>query len=68
MQKCWIFGIFHEKHNFNPRGAQKYIRNDNKYVGFRAGGRGSDEKSPFSWISMEFHEIERNLLKIGEFT
>ena len=62
------FWDFPRKTQFRPTRSSKYIRNDNKYVGFRAGGRGSDEKPAFSWISMEFHEIERNSLKIGEFT
>ena len=39
------------------------MRNDNKYKGFRAGGRGGDENLPFSLIFIGFHENWRNLQK-----
>ena len=62
-----LFGIFMKKHVFSPREAPRYMRNYNKYKGFRAGGRGGDENLPFSLISIGFHEIGE-IYKKGDFT
>ena len=54
-----FFGISMKKAFPSPREAPEYIRNDNKYVGFWAGGRGGDENLQFSLIFIKFDEIAR---------
>ena len=49
---------------FSPREAPEYIRNDNKYVGFWAGGRGGDENLQFAIIFTVFYEIARNHINL----
>ena len=57
MQESEVFVDFMKNQVFRPREDPEYIRNDNKYVGFWAGGRGGDGNPPFSLIFTEFYEI-----------